>query len=412
MSKITGLKVRPAFTSRGDQTIEAEIFVEGGYGRATSPVGASAGIHEAVHLPKGGAEVAINRILSKKDRLIGLDASDLKAVSEVLKEIDGTENFSNIGGASAYALTVAAAEAGANSKGIHLYELLIRGERPRIPLPLGNVLGGGKHAGRGSPDIQEFLVVALGAPNIYDAIKANILVHKKVRELIEERDPSFSGGKGDEGAWAPRMTDEEAFETVYKAVEVVSKEVGFKIGFGVDVAASSLWKEGKYVYGRKGKTLTTEEQIGYIKELIDRYELVYVEDPLNEEDFDGFSRLTKEVNKAVIVGDDIFVTNVRRLEKGIRVGAGNGVILKVNQIGTLYDASMFADLARRNGYRIITSHRSGDTWDPHLAHIAIGMGSWLIKTGVVGGERMSKLMELYRIWEADPSIELARLKNE
>lgn len=412
MSKIIGLRVRPAFTSRGDRTVEAEVFVEGGYGRATSPVGASAGVHEAVHLPKEGPKVAINRLLSKKDRLIGLDASDLKVIAEALKEIDGTENFSNIGAASAYAITVAAAEAGANSKGIPLYELLIGGERPRIPFPLGNVLGGGKHAGRGSPDIQEFLVVALGAPNIYDAIRANILVHKKVRELIEEKDPTFPGGKGDEGAWAPRMTDEEAFETVYRAVETISDEVGFKIGFGIDIAASSLWKDGRYIYSRKGKTLTTEEQIGCIKDLINRYDLVYVEDPLNEEDFEGFSKLTKEVNKATIVGDDIFVTSVQRLENGIKAGAGNGVILKVNQVGTLYDASMFADLARKNGYRIITSHRSGDTWDSHLAHIAIGMGSWLIKTGIVGGERMSKLMELCRIWEANPDLELARLKNE
>lgn len=406
--RILGLRLRPAFTSRGDPTVEAEVWVEGGHGRVASPVGASAGVHEAVHLPKGGAEEAIRNVMAAKERIIGLDASDFKGLAEALRDIDGTPNFSRIGGASAFAITVAAAEAEAKAENVPLYRLLSGGREVRIPFPLGNVLGGGKHAGPGSPDIQEFLVVPIGAPNIFEAIRANLLVHKKVRKLIEKKDPAFSGGKGDEGAWAPKMKDEEAFEIVSTAAEEVSKELGFRVGFGIDMAASSLWKDGKYRYERKGKSLSTEEQISYVEELVDRYGLTYVEDPIQEEDFGSFAKLTKRLSgRTKIVGDDLFVTNVERLRKGIEVGAANGVILKVNQIGPLYEALEFANLARSNGYRVITSHRSGDTWDPHLAHIALGAGSWLIKTGVVGGERMSKLMELYRVWEAEPGLRMA-----
>lgn len=405
--KILGFKLRPAFTSRGDPTIEAEVWVEGGHGRAASPVGASAGKYEAIHLPRGGVEEAIRNVMVARERIIGLDASDFKGLAEVLREIDGTPNFSRIGGAVAYAITVAAAEAEAKAENVPLYKLLSRGREARLPFPLGNVLGGGKHAGPGSPDIQEFLIFPMGAPNILEAIKANLLVHKKVRELIERKDPTFSGGKGDEGAWAPRMSDEEAFEVVSTAVEEVSKELGLRIEFGIDMAASSLWKDGKYRYERKGKHLSTEEQISYVEELIVRYNLAYVEDPVHEEDFESFASLTRKFStRTRIVGDDLFATNLKRLKKGIEVGAANGVILKVNQVGPLYEALEFANLARNNGYWVITSHRSGDTWDSHLAHIAIGTGSWLIKTGVVGGERISKLMELYRIWENQPELKM------
>ncbi len=399
MVEIIDFKIRPAFTSRGDPTLEAEVIVRGGKGRATSPMGASAGKNEAIHLPKGGAKASIEILVSNKDKIIGIDAGDLKALSDTLKDIDGTEKFENIGAAAAYAITVASAEAEANSRGIPMYEVLIGKEKPTIPYPLGNVLGGGKHAGKGSPDIQEFLVTPLGAPNIMEAIKVNLEVHKKVRSMIEERDPTFSGGKGDEGAWAPRMTDEEAFEVVEKAIDHVSRELGYKIGFGIDMASSSLWENGKYVYRRKGKVLTSEEQLAYVEDLIKKYNLIYVEDPFHEEDFESFSKLTKRMKDVAIVGDDLFVTNVKRLEKGIKMKAANGVILKVNQVGTLYDALLFSKLAIDNGYKVVASHRSGDTWDHHLAHIAIGAKAWLIKTGIVGGERMSKLMELCRIWE-------------
>jgi enolase len=206
-------------------------------------------------------------------------------------------------------------------------------------------------------------------------------------------------------------SDEEALDVVDRAVEKVTKELGFRIGLGLDMAASGLWdaKRKVYDYSRKGRRLTTAEQISYVLDLIHQHSLFYVEDPLDEEDFDGFMELTAKANGARIVGDDIFVTQLARLRRGISINAGNGVIMKVNQVGPLYDAVMFAREAHGAGYLVAASHRSGDTWEPHLAQIAIGAGAELIKCGVLGGERMAKLAELIRLSEQHPALTLARL---
>ncbi|HVP22801.1 MAG TPA: hypothetical protein VMS77_02665 [Conexivisphaerales archaeon] len=411
MARVTQFVARPLFTSRGDPTVEVDVFLGSAMGRAVAPQGASSGRNEAVHLPQGGARQAVRNLYGVRDRLVGLDAADLEGVARRLREVDGTADFSFIGGASAFAFSVASAAAEAAAEGKPLYQLISGKEEGMIPVPIGNVLGGGKHAGPGSPDIQEFLVAALGAPDIYSAVAANLAVHKEVRKLIEAKDPSFPGGKGDEGAWAPRMTDEEALDVAGRAVEKVSKELGFRIGLGLDMAASSLWdaKRKLYDYSRKGRRLSTSEQISYVLDLIRKHSLFYVEDPLEEEDFDGFMELTAKAKGAWIVGDDIFVTQTPRLRRGISMKAGNGVILKVNQVGPLYEAMTFASEAHAGGYLVAASHRSGDTWEPHLAQIAVGTGAELIKCGVVGGERMTKLAELIRISEQHPSLSLAKL---
>ncbi len=411
MARVTQFFARPLFTSRGDPTVEVDVHLGRVMGRAVAPQGASSGRNEAVHLPEGGSRQAVKNLYSVRDRLVGLDAADLEGVAKRLREVDGTPGFSFIGGASAFAFSVASAVAESAAEGRPLYQLISGREEGTIPVPIGNVLGGGKHAGPGSPDIQELLVAALGAPDIYSAVSANLAVHREVRRLIEEKDPSFPGGKGDEGAWAPRMSDEEALETVGRAVEKVSRELGFKIGMGLDLAASSLWdgRRKVYDYTRKGRRLSAAEQISYVLDLIRAYSLFFVEDPLDEEDFDGFMELTAKAKGARIVGDDIFVTQLTRLRRGISMKAGNGAILKVNQVGPLHDAVLFAREAHSAGYLVAASHRSGDTWEPHLAHIAVGTGAELIKTGVLGGERMSKLAELIRISEAHPSLALARL---
>lgn len=412
MARITSFSARSLFTSRGDPTVEVDVYIGQTMARAAAPQGASSGKKEAAHLPLGGAPEAVRNLMAARERLLGLDASDLSALAVRLREVDGTDNFSHIGGASAYAFSVASAAAEAAFEGKPLFEVISKRPSPSyLPVPLGNVLGGGKHAGPGSPDIQEFLVASLGAPDILSAIKGNLAVHREVRKLIEANDPLFSGGKGDEGAWAPRMKDEEALETVSRAVEKVSRELGFKVGFGLDIAASSLWNEKRkvYDYARKGKALSTDEQIGYVLDLIEKYGLFFVEDPLHEEDFEGFAELTRRARGARIIGDDIFVTQLARLKAGIRTGAATGVIMKVNQVGTLYEALLFAEAAHKQGWWVVASHRSGDTWDPHLAHIAVGAGAQLIKCGVLGGERMSKLAELIRLAESDPSLRLVRL---
>ncbi len=403
--------LRPAFTSRGDETVEAEVMAGGAWGRAAAPAGASAGEHEVRHLPPGGAVESVKNFTSRIQRMMGVDASDQGAITDALRDIDGTDDYSMIGGATAYAVSVASLESASRALGEPMYRMIGMADEPSMPLPLGNVLGGGKHAGRGSPDIQEFLVVPLDPPSVFDAVRTNFTVHRLVRRELERRDPLFPAGKGDEGAWAPRMKDVEALEVVTRAAEEAYGETGVRVGVGIDVAASTLWREGMYVYGREGRRLSREDQMGFIEGLIDEYGLMYVEDPLEEGDFDGFAELTRwAAGKGVLVtGDDLLVTKRSRLERAIAVGAGNAAILKVNQVGSLGEALKFAEGCHAGGYRIAASHRSGDTWDSHLAHIAVGVGAVMIKTGVVGGERVAKLMELIRIGEGLPGVRMASI---
>jgi len=405
--KISLISLRPSLTSRGDSTIEATVRLTGGHEAvATAPAGASTGEFECMHLPRGGAQAAIGAFRAEK--LIGADASDLKLVSDLLKEVDGTNNFSSIGGATAFAVSVASAAAEAKAQSVPLFRLL-NGTARALPFPLGNVLGGGKHAGNGSPDIQEFLVSSVGASDPWAAINGNLSVHRLVRKLIEKRDPQFAGGKGDEGAWAPNLKDEEALDIVRDAVDAASRELGFRIIMGVDFAASTFYSNGIYNYYRKGKKLNVEGQLAYVEMIAKKYDLQFIEDPFEEEDFESFAELTKRLSNVLVVGDDIFVTNISRLKKGIKMGTANAVILKVNQVGTLYDAMEFSRMAREGHMSVVTSHRSGDTPEGYLAHIAVGSSSVLMKSGVAGGERTAKLMELDRIAKFDKGLRMAKV---
>lgn len=396
---IKGILARVCYDSRGAQTIEVEVYLDGVFGRAAAPAGSSVGKHEAIGLVGNDAKKTIKILDGYRKKLIGADASNVEALSRLLHKIDGTSNFSKIGAAAAYAISVAAVEAAAKRKSIPLYALLAESESIALPFPLGNILGGGKHAGEGSPDFQEFLACPKGAKNIADALMVNVEVHKEVRKIIEKKDPKFAGGKGDEGAWACNVDNREALEITHEAVSNVSDRLGFEVRLGIDVASSSLWdpKHKVYNYSRAGKKLTPEQQEDYVLELIEKYNLVYIEDPLHEEDLEGFSRITASVKRCLVTGDDLFVTDPERIKNAAKVGAGNGAILKVNQVGTLGDALEFAKAARAHKYAVTTSHRSGDTPDYHLAHMAVGTQSLMIKSGVVGGERVAKLNELLRI---------------
>ena len=262
-------------------------------------------------------------------------------------------------------------------------------------------------------DIQEFLVLPVGAPSFLSAVEANAAIHRRLRSLLKEIDPTFTGGKGDEGAWAPNLTNDEALEAVFTACREVSEQKGFECKAGLDVAASSLWDPGKqsYTYPRDGVTRDPGEQIEYILNLVEMYNLAYVEDPVHEDDFEGFRELTSKSRGCLICGDDLFATNVKRLSRGIERNAANSVIIKMNQVGTLTDTWEATRLAKENGYVPVVSHRSGETEASHISHLAVAFGAPIIKTGVVGGERTAKLNELIRIEEIlGVKARMARLK--
>jgi len=392
---------RLCFNSRGQETVEVDVKAGNGLGRAMAPAGASVGRFEAQSFPQGGVREALRLLKEYSTKLIGLDASDPKALTSALRRIDGTLNYSRIGGAVAYAVSMAAVEAAASHLNKPLYSIISPKVEPKLPFPLGNFIGGGKHAGPGAPDIQELLACPVGAKRIEDAVRANIMVHSEARRLIEKKQPFFAGGKGDEGAWAANLDNEEALMLAAEAVATASDKLGFRIRLGVDFAASSLWdeKEGVYVYARNAKKLSPEEQIQFVAELKDRFNLFYLEDPLHEDAFEDFYELSKSVKDALIVGDDLLVTNPSRLKIALSKRSCNGAILKVNQAGSLGDALEFFELAAANNIVLTTSHRSGDTVDSHISHVAVATGSKMIKTGIVGGERVAKLNELLRINE-------------
>lgn len=402
-SIIEDVLVRKTLDSRGNPTVEVDVITWNGFGRAAAPSGASTGAREVVAFPKGGVDKVISEVEDViSSELIGMDAEDLNEIDLVLKEIDGTENLAALGGNTTVAVSMATAKAAASSYNIPLYRFLGGNIPSEIPYPLGNMINGGAHAGENAPDIQEFLVIPVGAETIEDAVFTNVKVHKKIRELIQTKDRSFTGGKGDEGGWAPNLTSEEAMEIQVKACETVSDETGILVKPALDVAASELWdpSSNEYVYDREGSRRNTGEQVDFISDIIDTYGYFYVEDPIREGDFAGFAELTKKMGKkCLICGDDLFVTNSSILAEGIEACAGNSIIIKPNQIGTLTDTYKTIELAKNNKYVPVVSHRSGETTDETIAHLAVAFSCPIIKTGAVGGERIAKLNELIRISE-------------
>ncbi|MEM4443620.1 MAG: enolase C-terminal domain-like protein [Candidatus Nitrosocaldus sp.] len=404
---ITAIKARLCYNSRGQESIEVDVITNERYlGRASAPSGASKGRYEAIAFPNNSVEDALKIFNENKNRFIGVDASDTKAIYDVLRSIDDTPNYSIVGGSVAYAVSIAAIDSASKALDEPIFRLISIDKRKdkkeyRLPYPLGNVLGGGAHAGPSTPDIQEYLVVPIGAKSIVEAVRMNVRVHRVLRDVLERKDRYFTYGRGDEGAWAPRASNMEALEDVEQACIEAGYTIGSDVALGLDLASSSLWDGNGYAYARYGKRLSKEEQIEFVSNLIRDYRLIYVEDPLHEEDFSGMAELTKRFNDVYITGDDLLVTNTSRLRTAVEYRACNAAILKVNQAGSLYEALLFAREADRHGIRLITSHRSGESTDAHIAHIAITTGSKMIKAGVVGGERIAKINELIRMEELD-----------
>ena len=404
MPSITALKGRIVFNSRGSKTIEVDVVTDKKFfARACAPSGASVGKHEAQSFPNDDSKKALEVFTANAKKFVGLDAEDPRVIFDALKSIDNTEMYTKIGGAVAYALSIAAIDSAAKALNVPMFKLLKPRKPYKFPFPLGNILGGGAHAGPGTPDIQEFLVCPIGAKSIIDAIEMNFEVHKELCKVIESIDKHFTYGRGDEGGWAPNVNNDQALELVEMAIKNCGFSLGKEISIGIDLASSSLWNEKKkiYDYVRQGIVRNTQEQIDFADDLIRGYKLIYLEDPVHEEDFESMAIITKRNPKCMVTGDDMLVTNTRRVNEAAKSKVCSGAILKVNQTGTLYDAMKFAEECTKNSIRIITSHRSGESSDSHIAHIAIATGSKMLKSGVLGGERIAKLNELLRLTEYD-----------
>jgi enolase len=404
MPIITDIKARMIFNSRGAKTIEVDIISDDKFlGRASSPSGASVGKHEAQSFKENSAEKSLDELKKNLSKFIGIESQDPRATYDILKNIDNSENYSKIGGSVAYAISLASVESASKALEIPLFKLLKPSGDYKFPYPLGNILGGGSHAGPGTPDIQEYLICPIGASNIIEAIEINIKVHTQLKTILEKLDNNFTYGRGDEGAWAPNLNNDQALEVVEKAVSDSGYDSGKDVAIGIDFASSSFWNEKNksYEYLRQGLVRSPNEQIDFVNDLIDKYHLIYVEDPVHEEDFEGISIINKNNPECLITGDDMLVTNKNRVKESMKYKSCSGAILKVNQAGSLYDALEFANECNKNHIKLITSHRSGESIDSHISEIAIATSSKLLKTGVIGGERVAKLNQLVRLVEYD-----------
>jgi enolase len=400
LSKITSIEGRVLFNSRGSKTIEVDIKSDNKFlGRVCAPSGASVGKYEAISFPNGGPEESLKILTQNSQKFIGLDSSDLKTIHETLKRLDDTNNYSIIGGALAFAVTIASMESASKSLEQPLFKILSPDSDVKCPFPLGNILGGGAHAGPGTPDIQEILICATGSKTIENAIETNLAVHKELRKVLEKEDPNFTNGRGDEGGWAPKLKNHKALEVSAKACENLGFTLGKEVSLGVDFASSTQWNEEKekYLYDRAGFENSTGEQIDFAADIIDKFKLIYAEDAVHEEAFEDMAELTAKFPNTLITGDDLTVTSKDIMTKAIGVKACNAAILKVNQAGSLFDALEFANVANQNNIKLITSHRSGESTDSQISHIGIATKSKMLKVGVVGGERVAKLNELLRL---------------
>lgn len=404
MSKITSIKGRVLYNSRGSKTIEVDVETDNKFvGRVCAPSGASVGKYEAVSFPQGGPEESLQLLQSNSSKFIGLESDDLATIHNTIHTIDDSSNYSKIGGATAFAITIASMESAARAKDEPLFKTLATDSDLKFPYPLGNILGGGAHAGPGTPDIQEILICATGSKTIHDAIETNLAVHKELRKVLLKEDPNFTNGRGDEGGWAPKLDNEKALELSAKACENLGFTLGKEVSLGVDFASSTQWNEEKkiYEYDRAGFENTSEKQIEFAAGIIEKYKLIYAEDAVHEEAFDDMAELTAKFPNTLVTGDDLTVTNKSILQKAIQKNSCNAAILKVNQAGSLFDALEFANEANNNNIRLITSHRSGESTDSQISHIGIATNSKMLKVGVVGGERVAKLNELIRLSEHD-----------
>ena len=402
---------REIIDSRGNPTVEAEVYLlDGTVGRGAAPSGASTGEFEALELRDGDksrfggkgvtkAVENINTVIS--DALTGVDASDIYAVDAAMIAADGTKDKSNLGANAILAVSIASARAAANALAIPLYRFLGGVNGNRLPVPMMNILNGGAHAAN-TVDVQEFMIMPVGAPSFKEALRWCAEVFHALAALLKSK--GLATSVGDEGGFAPDLaSDEEAIQYILDAVKDAGYEPGKDFMIAMD-AASSEWKgerKGEYVLPKAGTKFTSEELIEHWKKLVDKYPIISIEDALDEEDWEGWQKLTAELgNKVQLVGDDLFVTNTERLSKGIELGCGNSILIKLNQIGSVSETLEAIKMAHKAGYTAISSHRSGETEDTTIADLAVALNTCQIKTGAPSrSERVAKYNQLLRIEE-------------
>ena len=397
---------REVLDSRGNPTVEAEVTVKGHKISAIAPSGASTGTWEALELRDGGQRYggrgvlkAVENIRGKiAGRIVGMDPTDLRAVDEAMIELDGTDNKSNLGGNATVAVSLAVARAGAMCNGVSVYEH-IGGDHVTLPVPMLNIINGGKHAG-GNLKIQECMIIPAGAKSFSDCLRMSSEVYMHLKSILKSKYGAGAINIGDEGGFAPPLdTVDEALTVICDAVSDAGYAPGKDVFLAIDAASSEFYSDGKYSVD--GMTLSPGELLDHYVDLVGSHPLVSIEDPFFEDDFATTAEFTKKVGKHVqVVGDDLFVTNTKRLARGIEQGAANALLLKVNQIGTVTESGDAAALSYKNGYNVVVSHRSGESEDTTIADLSVGWGSGEIKTGAPArGERTAKYNRLLRIEE-------------
>lgn len=409
MSIIEEVWAREILDSRGNPTVEVEVVLEDGVvGRAAVPSGASTGTYEAVELRDGDKErfggkgvlKAVEHVNNEiAAEIVGLNALEQREIDRTLIELDGTENKSRLGANAILGVSLAVARAAAEWVGLPLYRYLGGVGANLLPVPLMNVLNGGRHADN-NLDLQEFMIVPVGAPTFADALRMGAEVYHSLRRILHER--GLNTAVGDEGGFAPYLeANEEALKLLVAAIESAGYRPGEDVALALDPAASEFFRDGSYYLEGEGRRLTAAEMTEYYADLIGRYPIVSLEDGLAEEDWEGWEDLTRRLGKTVqLVGDDIFVTNPQRLSRGISLGVANSILIKLNQIGTLTETLDTIALARRAGYSTVISHRSGETEDTFIADLAVATGAGQIKTGApCRTERVAKYNQLLRIEE-------------
>lgn len=404
MADIIHTFAREILDSRGNPTVEAEVFLDdGARGVSGVPSGASTGVHEAHELRDGGERYqgkgvlkAVENINEKiADEIAGFEADDQRLIDQALIKLDGTDNKSELGANAILGVSIAAAKAAAESAALPLYRYIGGPNAHVLPVPMMNILNGGAHADSGV-DVQEFMIAPIGAESFAEALRMGAEVYHALKAVL--KDKGLSTGLGDEGGFAPSVdSTKAALDVIVDAIKKAGFEPGKDVALALDVASSEFFKDGKYHF--EGGEHTAEEMSKVYEDLIDQYPIVSIEDPLQEDDWDGYTALTAAIGEKVqIVGDDFFVTNPARLQEGIEKKAANALLVKVNQIGTLTETFDAVELAHRNGYRTMMSHRSGETEDTTIADLAVALNCGQIKTGAPArSERVAKYNQLLRI---------------
>ena len=408
MSEIMDVYAREILDSRGNPTVEVDVVLENGIlGRAAVPSGASTGKKEALELRDGdkrrysgkGVENAVTNIIEKiGPELLSIDVAEQVLIDRIMLDMDGTENKGNLGANAILGVSLAVAKAAADDTGLPLYRYIGGVNAKELPVPLMNILNGGKHADN-NLDLQEFMIVPVGTDNVRDAIRMGAEVFHSLKGILHEK--GYNTAVGDEGGFAPNLSsNEEAIQLIIKAIEKSGFRPGEDMLIALDSASSEFYKDGKYyLKGERKEGRTSGDMISFYEELINKYPIISIEDGLSEDDWDGWKQLTSRFgNRVQLVGDDIFVTNVKLLEKGIKEGVGNSILVKVNQIGTLTETLDSVEMAKRAGYTAVISHRSGETEDTTIADLSVACNTGQIKTGSLSRtDRLAKYNQLIRI---------------